>query len=79
MLLARVLVFGFVACGGASVINTAFKEFCLGRQDPGNDADWNAYLADLDKLEFERWAELGQISYERQKAELDAIRAQMGK
>jgi len=63
----------------SSVINTAFKEFCLGRRDPNNDDAWNAYLADLKKLKYERWAELGQISYDRQKAELEAIRAQMGK
>jgi len=61
----------------SSVVNTAFKEFSLGRKDPNSDADWNAYLKDLEKLHFERWAELGQASYDRQKAELDAIRAQM--
>ncbi len=61
-----------------SVVNTAMSEFCLGIRDPYNDADWQAYLDALDKLHFERWAELGQASYDRQKAELDAIRAQMG-
>jgi len=60
----------------SSVINTSFKEFCLGRRDPNSDADWQSYLNDLRALKFERWAELGQASYDRQKAELDAIRAQ---
>jgi len=62
-----------------SVVTTAQKEFILGRRDPNDDAAWQAYLDDLHVLKFERWAELAQASYDRQKADLDAIRAQMGK
>jgi len=63
----------------SSVISTAFIEFCLGRRDPNSDTDWNAYLKDLSQLKFERWAEIGQASYDRQKAELDAITAAINK
>jgi len=57
----------------SSLVNTAKKEFALGRMDPNDDAQWQAYLDDLKKLKFERWAEIAQASYDRQKAELDAI------
>jgi len=63
----------------SSVVNRAMEEFSLGRRDPNSDADWNAYLGELDKLHFDRWAQLAQVSYDRQKAEIEAIRAQMGK
>jgi len=62
-----------------SVIAKAKADFAMNRRDPNDDAEWNAYLNDLRKLKYERWAELAQISYDRQKAELEAIRAQMGK
>ncbi len=63
----------------SEVVNTAKKEFALGRRDPNSDADWEAYLKDLDKLKFERWAELAQASYDRQKAELDDYLAKLEK
>jgi hypothetical protein len=70
------------------ILEAAARCVCGDReQDYGSPEDsfstiaalWNAYLGELDKLKFERWAQLAQISYERQKAETDAIRAQMGK
>ncbi len=60
-------------------ITKAKAEFAMGRRDPNNDAEWEAYLKDLDALEYDRWAELAQLSYDRQKAQLEEIRAQMGK
>jgi len=60
-----------------SLITTALCEFSLGIRDPYSDKDWQTYLDALDKLHFERWAEFGQASYDRQKAELDAIREKM--
>ncbi len=63
----------------SSLIQTARSEFCLGRRDPNSDADWQTYLDELKALKYERWAELGQASYDRQKAEADALRAKMGK
>jgi len=63
----------------STVVNTAFKEFSLGRRDPYSDDDWQAYLNDLKALKFERWAEIAQASYDRQKADLDAIRERMEK
>ncbi len=62
-----------------TVITKAKAEFAMGRRDPNNDAEWEAYLKDLDALEYDRWAELAQLSYDRQKAQLEEIRAQMGK
>ncbi len=63
----------------STVVNTGFKEFCLGIRDPKDDAAWNEYLGELKALKFERWAEFGQASYDRQRAEYDAIRAMLGK
>jgi len=61
-----------------TVISKAKAEFAMGRRDPSNDAEWNAYLKDLQALKYERWAELAQASYDRQKAQLEEIKAQMG-
>jgi len=63
----------------SSVVKTALSEFCLDIRDPSDDAQWQAYLGDLKLLKYERWAELGQASYDRQKAELDAYLAKIGK
>ena len=60
-------------------VSLAMSEFCTGVRDPNDDAEWQAYLDDLAALKFERWAELAQASYDRQKAELDAIRERMEK
>jgi len=63
----------------SSVYTSARSEFILGRRDPNDDAEWQKYLDDLNKLKIERWAEIGQASFDRQQAELEAIRARMGK
>ncbi len=62
-----------------SLITMAKKEFILGRRDPNSDADWNAYLDDLKALKFERWAEIAQASYDRQKAEMEEYLASLEK
>ncbi len=63
----------------SSLTQTYKAQFALGRIDPNDDAEWQKYLDDLAALKFERWAELAQASYDRQKAELDAIRERMEK
>jgi len=63
----------------SSLYSATRAAFVLGRMDPNDDAEWQNYLNDLASLKFERWAELGQASYDRQKAELDAIRERMEK
>ena len=51
-------------------IKRARAEFCVGTRDPYNDADWQSYLKDLKELHlYEAWVEIGQASYDRQKAE----------
>jgi len=57
----------------------AFKEFCLGLRDPSNDDEWNNYLEDLQACKYERWVEYGQIAYDRQKAQTQAIRDYLAK
>ena len=56
-----------------SVISKAKSEFCMGQRDPNDDAQWNAYIQELKALKFERWTEIGQASYERQLADLEAL------
>ena len=62
-----------------SLIASYKADFAMGRKDPNDDNVWKTYLDDLKKLKYERWAELAQISYERQKTELETIREQMAK
>ena len=46
-------------------VKTAFAEFCNGVRDPGNDEDWNKYLADLDGLGYhEVWLPVAQESWD---------------
>ena len=40
-------------------------DFIKGTLDPNSDADWNAYLAELDKLGLEDWVAISQNAYER--------------
>jgi len=63
----------------STLVKKARNEFCMDRRDPNSDADWNTYLNELKLLKYERWAELAQASYDRQKADLDALRAAMEK
>ena len=63
-----------------SYVRRTKDEFCMGMRDPSSDADWNAYLANLESLNHDQvWEELGQTSYDRQVAEIEAIAAKMGK
>ncbi len=53
----------------SSYIQKARAEFCVGTRDPYSDADWQNYLKDLESLHlYECWVEIGQASYDRQKA-----------
>ncbi len=63
----------------STLLNAAKTEFCMGRRDPNSDADWQAYLDELKALKFERWAEIGQASFDRQKAETEALLATLEK
>jgi len=63
----------------SSLIASSMKMFCMGQLDPNDDAVWQSYLKDMSELKIERWTEIGQASYDRQKAELEQIKAQMGK
>jgi len=47
--------------------NKAQTEFCTGVLDPNSDKDWNAYLAELDKLGLPLWLELAQTYYNKTK------------
>jgi len=62
-----------------SLTRRAKNEFIMGMRDPSSDADWNQYINDLISLNHDEcWEELGQASYDRQVAEIEAIRAKMG-
>ena len=59
----------------SSLVNSARNQFCMGIRNPNSDDDWNAYLKELEALDFDLWEELAQASYDRQKAELEAFKA----
>ncbi len=63
----------------SSIVNGNKAECITNIIDPADDSVWNKYLDDLKALKFELWAEFGQNSYDRQKAELDAIVERFGK
>jgi len=57
----------------ASYYKKAKNEFCMGMRDPNSDADWQAYLDDLDRLQIkECFIEIGQNVYDRWLANLEA-------
>ncbi len=62
-----------------TLVKKARNEFCMNRRDPNSDADWEAYLKELEALKYERWAELAQASYDRQMADLEVLKASLGK
>jgi len=45
----------------------ALNEFVMGQKDPNNDADWSAYLAELEELGLSIVMEYAQAAYQRQK------------
>ena len=52
-----------------SYYKAAKSEFCMGLRDINSDSDWNAYLADLEKLNLQEiWVEYGQNCFDRQQA-----------
>ena len=53
----------------ASYYKQARAEFCTGVRDPKSDADWQAYLKDLDNLRYhEDWIGPAQTSWDMDKA-----------
>ena len=40
-------------------------DFCVGKMDPYNDAEWNAYVAELEKLGLSKSVEFAQKAYDR--------------
>lgn len=44
---------------------TAQTEFCTGKRDPNSDADWNAYLKELNDLGVKDCLDLAQTVYDR--------------
>ena len=45
----------------------AMAEFCTGVLDPNSDADWNAYLKQVNDLGLPVWLELAQTTYDKTK------------
>ena len=43
----------------------AQTEFCTGVMDPNDDAQWNAYLAELKELGWDAWVEVANTAYKR--------------
>lgn len=52
-----------------SFIIEARNLFILGTQDPSNDAQWQEYLNNLEKLGLSKYIKVKQASYDRQQAE----------
>ena len=48
-----------------SYITTARADFCNGIANPESDADWQAYLDNLDRLNKDEWISIGQTAYDR--------------
>ena len=44
-----------------TAIRTAYSEFILGRKDPNSDAEWQAYLDNLNVLGLERYCEVTRL------------------
>ena len=50
-----------------SYISKMRTNFCTGDDDPANDATWNNYISNLQKLRWEDWIATAQNSYDRVK------------
>jgi len=52
------------------LIGEALKSFCVGQgdkyTDPNSDAQWNAYIKELEDLGYKTWMEHRQMIYEDQ-------------
>ena len=44
-----------------TAIKTAYSEFILNRRDPNSDAEWQAYLDNLNALGLERYCEVTRL------------------
>ena len=49
-------------------INEAATRFALGELNPNDDADWNAYLDELGKLQYQEIIAVDQVAYDRKQA-----------
>ena len=54
-------------CG--QYINKSRSEFCTGTMNPNDDAQWQAYLDQLEQLGLQDWLDLAQTVYDRQLSE----------
>jgi putative aldouronate transport system substrate-binding protein len=48
-------------------VNQSVAEFTTGARDINNDADWNAYLRELNNMGLQQWLSVAQATYNRQK------------
>lgn len=48
-------------------VNRSLCLFVSGKQDPTDDAQWNAYLKELDTIGLEKWLQMTQDAYDAQK------------
>ena len=53
--------------GIKAYIYEARAKFATGLMDPNNDADWNAYLAELENLGLSDYVKIAQDAYDRNK------------
>lgn len=53
----------------SSIITNSRSKFCTGDLNPYNDADWNAYLQEVQNNGLSTWLELAQATYDRQKTD----------
>ncbi len=58
---------------------TSRDEFCMGYKDIEDDAVWQEYLDNLEKLGMNEVIEIAQASFDRQQAQLKAIQEAQGK
>ena len=49
-------------------INEAKTLFAMGEMDPNDDSDWNAYLSELEKLQYQEIIAVDQAAYDRKQA-----------
>lgn len=55
------------------------QRFFSGDVDPNNDAQWNAYISDMNKVGLQEFIELQTTVYERTKAEIEKENAELAK
>ena len=60
-------------------VRAAKGEFCMGYKDVNDDAVWENYINQVKALGVDEVIAVAQSSFDRQKAEIEALRATMGK